>query len=365
MGKLGNRKTRWGLGPAFFFGSLLSGPLAASGYQLFGGFSSTLVSEPEPIRATLKDWGQEFQGGGRQWGLARLEAGVRLDSGVELSLFARALADLRLNDEAAEFYGRISRKERLQPGEQVPVQVRVNGFTGHGLRLGYRYHYDAWRAGVGLSVFRANHLMAGTLDGQFTAIDDSDYNFDAEVDYVYYRDVIFGRPSVQEAAGLGAGLDMFLSGWVGESWYWSFRAEDLWARIHWEDAPYTVAEASTNQKSYDDNGYAVFAPLFSGVEGYRERFVQELDARYYGTLRYRRDAWSAEIRGQHQFGYGYVGVGLGHRIGDDLSVTGLFWPQYSQLGIEVAYERWVGTLALDRLSLSGAQALSFAVTYGY
>ena len=361
----GNRNKRWGFGPAFFFGLITVSPQVLASYEVFGGFATTLVSEPESVKATLDDWGSEFTNGERQWALARLEAGVRMDSGFEVSVFSRALADIRMNEEAVAFYGKISRKEDLEAGQSVPVQVAVNGFTGHGFRLGYLHQDDQWTVGLGASLFRTGHLMTGDLSGQFTAVNDSDYNFDAKVDYAYYRDVIFKRPDVDEAAGLGFSLDVAMAYKVNENWSWSLRAEDLLARIRWQDAPFTVASASTDQKSYDENGYAVFAPLLSGREGYRDSFMQDLDARYYGAVKYQHNAWSAELRGQYQFGYGYAGVGGGYRFANGFAVTGLFWPEYDQFGIEAKSGNWRGTLVLDQFDWNEVQAMSVGIAYGY
>lgn len=354
-----------GLRPCLFFGLFtLSTPVWA-GYELFGGFSTTLISEPETIKTTLKDWGSEFDRGERQWGLARLEAGFRLESGLEVSMFSRALADIRMNEEAVAFYGRISRKEPLEQGRQVPVRVRVNGFTGHGMRVGYLHTDDQWRFGVGLSVFRTSNLMSGNLDGQFTATDETDYNFDAQVDYVYYRDVIFKRPDVQKASGLGIGLDLSLARQLDEHWSWSIEGRDLLARIRWEDAPFTIAQASTNQKSYNNDGYAVFAPLISGTEGYKDSYIQQLDARYYGAVKYQRASWSAEVRGQYQFGYGYLGLGAGKQFANGITMTGLWWPEYDQFGVEVSLGKWAGVLAVDQVEWEKVQAVTLSISYGY
>jgi hypothetical protein len=365
MKKPGNRIKRWGFGPAFFFGLITVSQPGLANYEVFGGFATTLVSEPESVKTTLDDWGSEFTSGERQWALARLEAGVRMDSGVEVSVFSRALADIRMNDEAVAFYGKISRKEDLDAGQQVPVQIAVNGFTGHGFRLGYRHHDEQWTVGLGVSVFRAGHLMTGDLSGQFTAVNDSDYNFDAEVDYAYYREVIFKRPDVDEAAGLGFSLDLALAYKVDENWSWSLSAEDLLARIRWQDAPFTVASASTDQKSYDEDGYAVFAPLLSGREGYKDSLIQDLDARYYGAIKYQQGAWSAEVRGQYQFGYGYAGIGGGYQFANGVGVTGLFWPEYDQFGFELRSGGWRATVVADQLDWNKVQAISVGIAYGF
>lgn len=359
------RGKRWGSGPAFFFGLILLSPTALADYEFFARTTVSAVSEPEPIKTTLKDWGAEFDGGERQWVVGHAETGVRWRGGLEVSLFSRALADLRMNRSAVDFYGRISRKEPLEEGREVPVHLEVNGFTGQGLRLGYRHEASRWALTGGLSLFRTSHLLAGALDGKFSATGNSDYAFDADVDYQYFQDFIFERPDVEEADGLGWSVDLKLDWQIDEDWSWSLQAEDLLARVRWQDAPYTVARASTDQKSYDENGYAVFAPLLSGREGYRSDFYQDLEARYDTTLSHRWNQWSASVRGQYQFGYGYAGFGGGYHFAGGVTVRGIVWPRHDLVGLEVQFGRFEGTLAVDQVEWGEMQALVVGFSYGY
>ena len=364
MKKPGNRIKRWGFGPTFFFAAILFNSNALADYELFGRMSTDLISEPEPIKTTLSDWGEDFDGGERQWALAKVEAGFRLQSGIEVSVFSRALADLRMNEDAVRFYGKIARKEALKNGTSVPVKIEVNGFSGSGLRLGYGYSSNDWALSGGLSIFQANHLMAGQLGGQFSAIGDSDYNFDAEVDYAYYRDVIFKRPDISKASGLGWSADLALS-WQPQNWLLSLRAEDLFARVKWEDAPFTVATASTDQKSFDEDGYAVFAPLLSGREGYRNNFFQDLDARYYLAAEHQWNHWRALARGQYQFGYGFAGVGVGYQFSNGTTVNGLYWPKHDLFGVELNHGSWAASVAVDQPEWQRMRSLMLGISYGY
>jgi len=361
------RKKRWGISPAFFFLITISSGIAspAMPYELFGRVESQWVSEPEPIRTTLKDWGEGFDSGRRQWAVARAEAGVRMN-GFEVSLFSRALADLRMNSEAVKLYGRIARKEELTPGQQVPVRLRVNGFSGNGFRLGYTHHTKDWQLSAGASLFRTRHLMSGQLNGRYTTVADNDYDFEADVDYVYYRDVIFDRPDVERASGTGWAFDLAGSWEPSRHWSLTFSAEDLFARIRWKDAPFTIARADTNNKSYDEDGYVVFAPTLSGREGYRDSFFQELDARYKASVSYHTDSpWSALLRGQYQFGYGFIGTGVGYRYASGSHIHILYWPETESLGIEFRHHRWSAALSADQLEWSRVRAVAFSLSYGY
>lgn len=162
-----------------------------------------------------------------------------------------------------------------------------------------------------------------------------------------------------------AGGDLAFSWQPDDQWKVSARVEDLLARIRWQDAPYTEAVASTDQKSFDENGYAEFAPLLSGREGYRSSFMQDLDARYYGSVEYRRNDWLVSARGQYQFGYGYFGLGVGRRFDNDVNVTGLWWPEYEQFGIEASRGKWAGYVVVDQIKWEKVQALTMGISYGY
>ena len=359
------REKRWGICPAFFFVVTSGITVPATGYELFGGVDTQWVSEPEPIKTTLKDWGEGFDSGHRQWVVARAEAGVRINN-LEVSVFSRALADLRMNSDAVEFYGRIARKEELLPGEQVPVSLDANGFIGNGLRIGYNHKVHNWTISGGASLFKTRYLLSGQLDGNFTALADNDYNFEADVDYVYYRDMIFDRPDIQAADGIGWSFDLSGVWEASEHWSLGFSAEDLFARIRWKDAPFTVAKANTDNKSYDEDGYAVFAPTISGREGYRDSFFQELDARYKVSVDYHSDSpWSALLRGQYQFGYGFLGGGMGYRYSENTKISVLYWPKLEALGLEFRHLRWSAALSADQLEWGEIKAIGLTLSYGY
>ncbi len=359
-----SREKRWGFGSAFFFIFASSNPFVAEAEEIFGRFDSQFISEPEPIKTTLDDWGEGFRSGERQWAVTHAELGVRM-GGVEVSAISRAQVDLRMNSEAVAYYGQIARKESLREGESVPVAVNVDGFMGNGLRLGYRYQANAWALTGGASLFRTSHLMTGGLDGNFYTEAKDDYSFEANVDYAYYRDVIFDRPSIDRASGMGWAFDIAGEWQVTSDFELKFRAEDLLAKIRWDDTPYTRAKANTDNKSYDEDGYAVFAPTIAGTEGYRDTLYQKLKTRYKTEAVLREGPWSAHLQGQYQFGYGFVGFGAGHRYANGLELKGLFWPKYDTVGVEAEYNGWRAALAVDQLEWRRVQSLSLSLSYGY
>lgn len=338
--------------------------MAQENSTVFTTLQMEMHSEPEPIADSRDDWGSRFEAGERQWLQSELEFGIRY-RGVELSVERRALADLRLNSEAAEFYGRLSRREPLTQGETVPVHIDINGFAADGLRLGYRYQKARSWVGVSGALLQASHLMSGGLDGSFTATSEQDYDFNALVNYYYYRDPVFGRPDVEKPTGLGWSFRILGHWQVGEHWWLNARADDLLAKIRWKDAPYTDAEAHTNRKRYDEQGFAIFDPLLSGREGYQDRFYQKLDPRYQVTAGFSRGGWSGHVKGRRQFDYSLFGAGGGYRFDENVKLQASVWPALDALDLELEYGRFRLGISMDDVEWQDLKFFNLNLAYGY
>lgn len=364
MTKPGNWLKGWGLGLTLFF-CLVSNQHLLAQEQIFGSFKINLVSEVEPLKTTYYDWGSDFKEGQRQWGTAYTDLGIRFTNNIEFSIFKRVLVDLRLNEESVALYGKIARKETLTPNQQVPVNININGFTGEGIRVGYRYQQPSWQVSLGISTLTTSHLMNGELNGTLKAIDSSSYSLNAEVDYVYYRDPIFRRPNIKEASGHSWVGDIKLSWQPIKQLQLDFTAEDLFTKIKWSKAPYTRAKASTDQKSYTDEGYLKLAPLFTGREGYKKTFYQEIDPRFYASATYNWASWSATLRGQYQFDYGFVGAGIGYNFAPTTKLTSLYWPKHNLLGLELEQGKWKANFAMSHLEFHKVHNLSLGFSYAY
>ena len=353
-----------GFGLALFFVLSSVAAQASQDTEIFSRFETQMVSEPEPLNATFDKWGSDFERGERQWAVSELELGVRYH-GVELSMQQRALSDLRLNADAADFYSRVNAEKALTPGESVPIYMQVNGFSAIGLRLGYRYEAETWQVTAGASYLKTDHLMDGELTGVFQAITASEYSVDASVDYVYYRDVIFKRSNVDEAQGTGRAFDLAAAWRPSETWFFAAQANDLFAEINWRRVPFTVADAVPNRKRYDEQGYAVFSPLFSGRQGYKDAFTQEVDPRYKFQGSYTHGTWTVHVEAQHQFDYEFGGFGASHRFGRGTEITALYWPELDSVELEWARNKWRAALALDHVLWPQVRTLTFNISYGY
>lgn len=352
---------RLGFGLALWLFTLAPLPaLADSG--VFASVTLDGYSEPEPLIGTLDEWGESFDKGERQWLLNEFEIGYRLENGLSIAAFQRGFASTRINEQAAQRYGRIERNEPLADAS-VPVELSVSGFTGQGARFGYVHRRDRWSASAEVSVFETKYLMDGGLSGTLTTNADGSYHIAAEVDYRYYRDSLFNRPNIDRPTGFGHALDLKLGYQVTDRWQLSAQAEDLWAAIEWDRAPYTLASANSQRQTYDDEGFVSFNPLFEGTEGYRENYQQDIDPRYRLSSKFQHGRWSFNTHLKHQFGTLMPILGIARRWQPDTEWELSYDLERRALGLGVSHNRWVVEFATDAFEPDSAKALYVTLSY--
>ena len=319
-------------------------------------------SEPEPLMDTLDEWGESFDEGERQWLLSEFEIGYRLNNGLSIAAFQRGLASTRINEQAAQYYGRIERNEPLADAN-VPIELTVSGFTGQGVQLGYTHSQDRWSATIDMSVFETQYLMDGGLSGTLTTSADGSYHIAADVDYRYYRDSLFNRPNIDRPTGVGHALDLQLDYQVTDRWQLSMQAEDLLASIKWDRAPYTVASANSQRQIYDNEGFVSFNPLFEGNEGYRNNYRQDLDPRYRLSSELQSGYWVLKTHLEHQFGtlVPVLGVARRWQSGGEWELS--YDVERRTLGVGISNNRWAATFSTDTAKLDEAKSLYLSLTY--
>ncbi|WP_027331198.1 hypothetical protein [Marinimicrobium agarilyticum] len=357
---MNNRKFWRGFGLAFFY---LCSPALSADTGWFAGVSTDAYSEPEPVSATVKDWGDNFQYGEHQWLTSEFTLGYRFASGLELSWQRRAQANTRINPEAADFYGRIQRNEPLPKGEPVPLTLTASSFAAHSLRVGYRHHWsDGWIS-AGISYLDTSHLVDGTLEGTISARTDTEYQIQANIDYVYYRDPVFNRPDINRASGRGAALDVQLHWLPSNQWQLEATAKDLLATVRWKDAPHTLGQADTGRKHIGEDGYARFNPLFTGREGYKDQYTQRIAPNIRTQVSRHWAPWQLHAVWQRRFDVNHWGLGTGYRLRGGAQLELTVWPNREGLELTWNQASWQLGLMADQSRWRDAHSLSVNLSY--
>lgn len=302
---------------------VLSASQAKAELGVYLDVESYSYSEPVSIDMAIEDWhGPDFERGDNQWSSNWAEAGVRWKN-WSFGYVLRQDYDLRFSEDLSELYWKTENKKSFDVGRSYDVYLKINSFSSEGFRFAFRNHFEDVFYQVGISYLQAQDLMDGELDGTALATSGSDYDFEAEVLYHYYEDVLFDR-QVIAPDGEGFAIDATVK-WENDSHFLYLQVKDLYGRIYWENAPYTVGVANSDNSTVDGNGYIVINPALSGVEGYDDEYVQKLTPRWHGEYDYSLNKYfSVGVVGHHQYDqflYGFS-VSLGKATG--LKFT--YWP---------------------------------------
>lgn len=323
---------------------------------------SLSYSEPVPVAGYFNNWHTPFYGGERALTYNYAESGVTRGP-WELGLVARYDYAMRFNTDTADLYYRLDNHLPLPPGRAYTVDLRVEHFAAYGLRTGYSYPVTpTLELGVGLSYLEGTELIDGTINGAATAISTNNYDYDAAVDYRYSRDVLFKR-QVGAPEGRGFSLDFHLD-WHSDRARMELRVTDLLAYLFWHNAPYTLANATSDTKRFDANNYVVIDPTLSGVEGNRS-FTQRLPPRALLGLKYslnkRLDAvgdiYYTSIKTFARAGLGYALMGG--------QAQGLYNPDTGAVTLRYRTATFGIGLTSDSVVLQTARTLGFDLRWRY
>lgn len=355
----------WLLPPFFLSVLATTQPGYADAVQPYFIFDSFSYSETVPIKDALEDWeGDSFESGERQWTWNWFELGMRY-SHWGVGLVQRYDYDLRFSKDAAELYWLTSNKQPLPVGKEYSAQVEANAFHSTGLRLTFSdtiaetTHYT-----LGLSYLYANYMVDGFINGNATVLNESDYDYDAQVEYHYSEDHLFDRP-VEKPKGNGFAIDAEFDYQFESGTRIELQVRDLFARIYWRDSPYTRGHATSDRKEYDDNGYVSINPVLTGFEGTDSQYVQRLEPRWYAKIKHSfTGSYGGLLQYRYQYGHSLFGLGASSSIGESGSISASYWPMNQAIEVNWQNDKLQLSVTADQVSISDLQTLWLSVAYG-
>lgn len=314
---------------------------------------SITYSEPTSIRSFLNKFDGEFQGGEDAFTHNWLETGFRKGD-WEMGILARYDYDITFSEDLAELYNMVVNKLPLPTGQRYELQLEAKHYRTHGLRLGYHLRpMETLQLVLGLSYLRGNELTDGTISGEAKAVSENDYDFNFHSDYYYSKDYLFER-EVNSPKGWGYSIDLQVNWQPTEKLSLDLEVKDLLGSIYWDQAPNTIADASSDNKTFDEDGYVKFNPTLSGWEGYDD-FTQHLNAfgsvaAQYAVLDRLDMAYEAMFTHQTYF----WGMGMGYKPFHEQRVSVIFFPEINTLELGYSAPYWQLKLASDTLSIGDA-----------
>jgi len=187
------------------------------------------------------------------------------DGNLSLGYIQRYDYEIRATRDAAVLYYRI--QNDLSVAQDAPYEVEIDAYSNRrdGIQFGYRIDGANWSLTPKLALYRGLDLIDGRLSGVATADADDQFTYDASLDYLYRKDVLFER-SFRAPEGIGLGLDL-----IGH-WQPHARVDvdvalyDVASWLWWRQVPGTRAVATSETADRDDQGRLSVRPTLNGVE---------------------------------------------------------------------------------------------------
>lgn len=336
-------------------------PASASDWSAYGVLDSLSRSDSIAITQLDKGSGRYYDGGKQAFTSNWLEVGARYQQ-WSLGALYRYEQNYRYSSDFADFYYAISQENALPVGRDYQLNLHAETWRATGLRAAYEWDLQDHRLQLGASLFNADNLSYGDIVGNASANSDKTYQYQANVNYRYEQDQLFGRTDRLDGNGRGYSLDFRLSGKF--NWGGSY---DLWVRdalgeINWGNTLQTTAQATSRVKSYSADGYLQVAPNLSGRET-SSSFTQSLSPWIKTNLNAPlSERWSGILAYQEHYGYGMTGIGIAtNLLFKQTSV--IYYPTQALINLGVEQGHWRWGIASDAIDVN--EARSFWLTLSY
>ena len=330
-------------------------------YFLLDGFAH---SESKSIKSiTDSNWNVELQPGDVSFSVDRAEIGISLGH-WQLGYIKRYDYYFEYSPETADGIHKVKNKTPLTPGEQYDLFLDANTLVSDGLRLTFNQQYGtSFSYGISVSYLRGELFTDGALSGQAEALSDREYEFGFDVDYYYSEDKLFDRV-VEPPQGHGYAVDLVFDWQLSKKLKLGFQAYDLLTRMYWENAPRTIAVASSDTKEFDEDGYAIYNPVISGLETNQD-YVQEIPRKIFLSASYAINKYFIDLafRDYEIKSFYLAGAGLNlndaSKIGLSCNLTA------SACGIDYSNGWFKFRFLTDELKLQDALTLDLLLSASY
>jgi hypothetical protein len=334
------------------------------GVETYVKIESHNYAEPTSIDSFLNEFNGSFEGGAQAFAHEWLEVGAR-SGDWELALITRYDYDMSFSDDTAELYYLVTNELPLEVGRDFSIDLAARHYKTNGLRLGHSFHpTDSLDINLGIAYLQGVKLTDGNIVGEARAVAENDYDFAFHADYYYSDDPLFDRVA-EEPSGWGYSVDLAVDWQPITSLGLHLQVKDLLGAIFWRDAPHTIADADSDNKTFDENGYVIFNPTLKGLEEYRD-LRQSLHAFGAFDADYRLSGKYALLySGQFTTETYFSGIGASYTIDNDQTLAMLYYPELKAFEIDYQGSFWKLRLASDAFTLDRANYFSLTGYLSY
>lgn len=316
-----------------FFCSMLFFPFglyAQNGLNF--SFESFSYSEPTSIYSISGKWNESIGKGDRALSVSKAKLGFEIDH-YHLALVSRYDIHYQFRNETAELIYLTENQKELAVGQSYPLLIDAFKSSSYGVEFGLVLPLaPSWTIKPSISLLKPSALQVGVLQGQADIVGPKDYDFKFISDLIYDEDPLYEREP-EGIAGEGYSVDFAIQ-YESKKWRLEVQLLDAIGELYFPSAQHTRANASSDTKRFDENGYVIYDPSIIGKEGYKSytyQFHHQLHA-----------DWRYQLNPENQ-------LSIQHHDYGSIDFQQLAWIRDYQ-NIRVSYQ-WVPVMETAGLSL--------------
>jgi len=267
--------------------------------QLSFEFDSVNYSEATSLHSIAGEWSDSITPGDEALSVSRLYLGYQ-QGPFSFQYVERIDIYYNYANETVRFISLVENQQPLQVNDQYQLYIETDKLASRGFRFGYNtWLRDDIEIKAFFSLLTPTDIEKGSLNGSAMVVGTSDFDFDFHSDLVYKDDPLYGR-ATQELSGQGYSIDLAFHYIVSEKWDINLEFFDLVGEIKFDDVAFTTADATSNIKTFDENGYVIYNPVITGLEG-NKSFTYKFNTQSHLAVAYNLANNNSIVLQHHQY----------------------------------------------------------------
>jgi hypothetical protein len=290
------------------------------------------------------------------------------DHAWRLAAFNRGEATLKSSRDAVELLRLVNLEQVLPVGRVFNSDMEIKGFSASGVEISRGISLGGLAEGLSLGgtvrYLIGERLQEGAMKGHAEVTGPKSYDFDLALDYVYDQNLAYRRRDVYFGYGSGYSADVGLRYVVNKQFNVELLFRDLGGRIYWKNVPYTTADATSDTKSFDENGNQVYRPTIRGYEGYKD-YVQTITIKTDVALSYTIGQFALKPTMNFIGGRPLYWIDLRYLLNGQTSLETGYNTNYNVIFIGIEYKLVMLNIYMSDpdLSRTNAAGLKFSVRF--
>lgn len=291
-----------------------------------------------------------------------------INNGWRLAGFYRGELFMETNRDTVELLRMVHLKQTLPAGRVFDIDIKGRGFSATGFELSRGISLgrilEGLSAGFTARYLRGEKIQDGRIEGEVTATGPMAYAFNLSLDYIYEDNLIYNRRNTLSGTGDGYSFDMGLQYTHKDNIRAEVMVRDVAGRIYWKDVPYTTANATSDVKRYDEEGYQVYLPTIQGYEGYTD-FTQRIPVKTDMVFSLKSGSFSLTPTVNFIDGRPLYWIETGYQKSTDSSVMAGYNINYHAFSAGYAYKKVLIDVYLSDIDLNRANAIGLTLSLWY